>query len=894
VTLSPAPLGARIRETRFPGGAGTSVRERGLSSAEAARLLREYGPNELRGGGGLSWPGQLARQVVHPLALLLWAASGLAWIAGTPVLAAAIAAVVIVNAAFAFVQERQAERAIEALSEYLPDRAQVIRDGVRVAVDVREIVLGDLLVITEGERIPADAHLVEGAAEVDMSALTGESVPVSRFAGSSAGETSPLEAFDLLFSGTTCTAGEGKALVLATGMETQLGRIATLSQRVHTDESPLEHEVRHVAWLIATVAVGIGVAFLALGSLVAGLPFGDAAAFAIGLLVANVPEGLLPTITLALAVGVRALAKEGALVKRLSAVETLGSTTVICTDKTGTLTENRMRVSEIWTAGVAGSLEKLSGRATLVMSVLADALAACNNAERDGSGDPTEIALIRAAEQLGADVDPARRAQLRLVLFPFDPALKLMTTVDRNGTCGVWAHTKGAPEEVIARSEQLLGSDGRARPLGVAEREQIRSQVDAYATRGLRVLAVAQRCLSAVPTVRGDAERELVLLGLVALVDPPRVDVPDAVRRCHEAGIRILVVTGDHALTAAEIARRVGIGGPAPAVITGDRLAELTDAELGLLLRRHEEIVFARTSPEAKLRIATALRAQGDVVAMTGDGVNDAPALRRADIGVAMGKSGTDVAREAATMILTDDRFATIVNAIEGGRRVYANVRKFIFYIFVHATPEVVPFLVFALSGGLVPLGLTVLQILAIDLGTETLPALALGREAAEPGIMEQPPRRRTSGVIDRAMLVRAWLVTGSVSALLTMGAFFFVLLHAGWRPGDETGSGSPLHQAYLEATTITFLGIVLCQVGTAFAARVERGSMRSVGLWSNRLLLWGVLFELVFAAALAYASPLQAVFGTATPPTAAVAVLLSFPFVVWAVDDFWRRQARP
>jgi calcium-translocating P-type ATPase len=893
VTLSPAPVGPRIRETRRPGGAGTSVRERGLSSAEAARLLGEYGPNELRRGGGLRWPGQLARQIVHPLALLLWTASGLAWIAGTPVLAAAIAAVVIVNAAFAFVQERQAERAIEALSEYLPDRTQVIRDGVRVEVDVREIVLGDLLVITEGERIPADAHLVEGAAEVDMSALTGESVPVSRLAGSSAGETSPLEAFDLLFSGTTCTAGEGKAVVLATGMETQLGRIATLSQRVHTDESPLEHEVRHVAWLIATVAVGVGVAFLALGSLVAGLPFGDAAAFAIGLLVANVPEGLLPTITLALAVGVRALAKEGALVKRLSAVETLGSTTVICTDKTGTLTENRMRVSEIWTADVAGGLDEFSAGAVTVTSVLADALAACNNAEPDGSGDPTEIALIRAAEQLGADVDPALRAELRLALFPFDPALKLMTTVDRNGT-GVWAHTKGAPEEVIARSGQLLGSDGKARTLCAAEREQIRLQVDAYATRGLRVLAVARRCLSTVPTARADAERDLVLLGLVALVDPPRVDVPDAVRRCHEAGIRILVVTGDHALTAAEIARRVGIGGQAPAVITGDCLAELTDAELGLLLRRHEEIVFARTSPEAKLRIATALRAQGEVVAMTGDGVNDAPALRRADIGVAMGKSGTDVAREAATMILTDDRFATIVSAIEGGRRVYANVRKFIFYIFVHATPEVLPFLVFALSGGLVPLGLTVLQILAIDLGTETLPALALGREAAEPGIMQQPPRRRTSGVIDRAMLVRAWLVTGSVSALLTMGAFFFVLLHAGWRPGDETGSGAPLHHAYLEATTITFLGIVLCQVGTAFAARMEKGSIRSLGLWSNRLLLWGVLFELVFAAALAYVSPLQAAFGTATPPTLAVAVLLPFPFVVWAVDDFWRRRARP
>jgi calcium-translocating P-type ATPase len=700
-----------------------------------------------------------------------------------------------------------------------------------------------------------------------------------------------LEALDLLFSGTSCTGGEGRAIVLATGMQTQLGRIATLTERVKTDESPLEREVRRVAWLIAAVAVGVGIAFLPLGAFAAGLPFSDAAVFAIGLLVANVPEGLLPTITLALAVGVRSLAREGALVKRLSAVETLGSTTVICTDKTGTLTENRMHVSEVWTPGGKGRVGELSASPNPQVSALAEALAACNNAEPDGSGDATELALIRAAEELGADVDPALRARLRVALFPFDPALKLMTTVDRS-SAALWAHTKGAPEEVLARSTKVVGADGQAEALRGDERERIRLQVNAYATSGLRVLAVARRALEDVPADRGDAERELVLIGLIALVDPPRADVPHAVARCHEAGIRVIVVTGDHALTAAEVARRVGIGGDRPAVITGDRLGELSDAELGLLLRRHEEIVFARTSPEAKLRIATAFRAQGEVVAMTGDGVNDAPALRRADIGVAMGKSGTDVAREAATMILTDDRFATIVSAIEGGRRVYSNVRKFIFYIFVHATPEVLPFLVFALSGGLVPLGLTVLQILAIDLGTETLPALALGREAAEPGVMHRAPRRRTSGVIDRAMLIRAWLVTGGVSALLTTGAFLFVLLHAGWRPGDETGSGSPLHQTYLEATTITFVAIVLCQIGTAFAARVETESIRSVGIWSNRLLLWGIAFELAFAASLAYLPPLQAAFGTAAPPVLAMVLLLPFPLLVWAVDDFWRRRA--
>jgi calcium-translocating P-type ATPase len=866
----------------------------GLSSAEAARLLAEVGPNELRRRDGRRWPGRLARQLVHPLALLLWAAGGLAWIAGTPALAGAIAAVVLVNAAFAFVQERQAERAVEALGRYLPDRAEVFRDGKRVEIDVREIVPGDLLLVTEGDRIPADAHLIGGALQVDMSALTGESVPVERVAGSSNDGESTLEASDLLFSGTTCTIGEGKAVVLATGMHTQLGRIAALSQGVRADESPLERQVRRIAWLIAAVAVGVGVAFLPLGTLGAGLSFGDAAVFAIGILVANVPEGLLPTITLALAVGVRALAKEGALVKRLSAVETLGSTTVICTDKTGTLTENRMSVTEIWTPTGSGAPGEASMGGDASVRLLGDVLAACNNANSAGSGDPTELALLRAASAIGAETDPALRERHRRTAFPFDPVLKLMTTVDERHE-ELWAHTKGAPEQVLARSTRIAVADLGERELSLADRDRLRRTVDGYAARGLRVIAVARKWLRDVPVERSDVERELVLLGFVAMVDPPRGDVAQAVADCHTAGIRIIVVTGDHALTAAEIARQVGIGGEEPAVITGEGLAALSDAELGLLLRRRREIVFARTSPEAKLRIAAALHAQGEVVAMTGDGVNDAPALRRADIGIAMGKSGTDVAREAATMILTDDRFATIVSAIKGGRQVYANVRKFVFYIFVHATPEVVPFLVFALSGGLVPLPLTVLQILAIDLGTETLPALALGREPAEPGVMRRPPRKRSEGVIDRGMLVRAWLVTGAISALLTMGAFFFVLLRAGWAPGDDVGSGTALHGAYVEATTITFLGIVACQVGTAFAARVERDSLRSVGLWSNRLLLWGILFELVFAAAFVFAPPLQGVFGTAPPPLEALALLLPFPLVVWCVDDtLRRRRARP
>jgi magnesium-transporting ATPase (P-type) len=392
---------------------------------------------------------------------------------------------------------------------------------------------------------------------------------------------------------------------------------------------------------------------------------------------------------------------------------------------------------------------------------------------------------------------------------------------------------------------------------------------------------------------RDEVERDLDYVGLVALLDPPRAEVRAAVDACHRAGIRVIVVTGDHALTALEVARRVGLKVDKDDVVVANELERMADPDLDRLLAERRELVFSRSSPETKLRIADALRAQGEVVAMTGDGVNDAPALRRADIGVAMGVAGTEVAREAATIVLTDDNFASIVKAVEGGRRVYANIRKFVFYIFAHATPEVVPFLAFALSGALIPLPLTVIQILAIDLGTETLPALALGREPAERGVMELPPRPRSEGVIRKQMLVRAWLFLGGISALLVLGGFFFVLVSAGWSLGDPTGEHSPLHHAYLQATTMTFLGIVACQVGTALAARTERSSLRDVGLTTNRLLLWGIAFELVFAVAIVALPPLATPLGMAVPPWDALLLLLPFPVVVWGADELWRARRR-
>ncbi len=758
------------------------------------------------------------------------------------------------------------------------------------------IVPGDLLLIEEGDRISADAHIVQGAIELDLSTLTGESLPVSRSAAIDPAGTPLLQANELIFSGTTCTGGQARALVFATGMSTELGRIAALSQRVESEESPLEHQVRRVAWLIAGIAVLMGVAFMPLATLGAGLSVSDSIVFAIGLIVGNVPEGLLPVITLALAVGVRGLVRQGAVVKRLSAVETLGSTDIICTDKTGTLTENRMRVTRAWIAGEEIDLEHPpAGEGRPALREMADAMAACNNArlEEGGgiAGEPTESAILLAARTLGATQEAQGH---RVAEFRFDPELKRMATIDSAGA-ELRVNVKGAPEAVLGLCSRVASDDG---PVRLEERSLARVQrvVGAYADQGLRVLAVASRRAAELPATREQAERDLTLLGLVAMLDPPRPEVADAVARCHEAGIRIIVVTGDHPRTAVAIARRIGIARGIPRAITEEELEAMSDAQLDEVLR-HGELVFARSTPEAKLRIADAIRDSKHVVAMTGDGVNDAPALRRADIGVAMGRSGTDVAREASTMVLTDDNFATIVAAVAAGRRIYDNIRKFILYIFAHATPEVTPFVVFALGGGAIPLPLTVLQLLAFDVGTETLPALALGREAAEPGLMQRPPRPPSEGIIRASMLARAWLFLGLISAALQMGAFFYVLRRAGWSPGDPTGEGTALHHGYQQATTMTFLSMVACQIGTAFAARTERASLRSIGVFSNPLLLWGIAFELILAALLIYLPLSQRLLGTAALPARDLLLVLPFPFIVWGADELRRwmvRRARP
>ena len=528
------------------------TRREGLSEREAARRLEQHGPNEIRRRESSNHLRELVRQFTHPLALLLWAAALLAFIGGTTPLAAAIVAVIVLNALFAFVQELQAEKATEALKRYLPPQAHVRRGGQTVEVEATSLVPGDVLLVSEGDRLSADARLIGGSVEVDMAPLTGESQPVTRTATRSRPAPSPVESEDLVFSGTLVTAGEAEAVIYATGMGTQLGRIAALTQRVEIETSPLQVQVNRAAKLIAAVAVGAGVLFLALGTTFAGLPLADAVIFAIGLLVANVPEGLLPTITLALAVGVRRMARRKALLKRLTAVETLGSTDVICTDKTGTLTEGRMAVSRFWAGGV--ELDPWQApRDTLrePFSGLLRTAVRCSNAGLrptsngwEHSGDPSESALLEAAATLGEDVERVQeeREERRRRLYHFDARIKRMTTADEEPDGRLWYHAKGAPLELLERCASIRVPEGD-RPLADADRDRIRQAFEDYASRGLRVLGFAERSIgNAKPSLdRDDAESGLTFLGLAALEDPPRAGVADAVARCRRAGIRIIV-----------------------------------------------------------------------------------------------------------------------------------------------------------------------------------------------------------------------------------------------------------------------------------------------------------------------------------------------------------------
>ncbi|MDE2181314.1 MAG: cation-transporting P-type ATPase, partial [candidate division NC10 bacterium] len=651
----------------------------------------------------------------------------------------------------------------------------VCRFGEIKEIAASELVPGDLVVLGEGDRVPADGRVIRAALlRVDNSPLTGESIPKARRA--EAAPAGPLvESPNIVLAGTNVLSGTARAVIFATGMNTEFGRIAHLTSVVETELSPLQREIAKVTRVIAILSVGIGFAFFGFGVAIKRSLW-ENFAFAMGILVAIVPEGLLPTVTLSLAVGAQRMAKRKALIKNLPSVETLGCATVICTDKTGTLTENRMTVTRAYIDGreirVSGSSVTTEAGGPVTSDLLDQwaplfAIAVgCNNASRRhnqddaGStfvGDPTEIALLQCAAALlpnGPDVLP------RIGEFPFDADRKRMTTVHAAAPASRVAYVKGAPEAVLPICRSLF-RDGRAIPLGEAERAAIVDRLNVFAESALRVLALAYRELpeaDRLPLME-EAERDLTFVGLVAMFDPPRLEVPEAVARCKRAGIKPIMITGDNSRTALAIARTIGMvrNEKAP-VLEGSQVEQMRDEELKAALAG-PEILFARMTPAQKMRVVTLLKEMGEVVAVTGDGVNDAPALKKADIGIAMGIAGTDVAKEAADIILLDDNFATIVNAVEEGRAVYENIRKFLIYILTHAIPELVPYLASVILR--IPLLLTVVQILAVDLGTDMLPALGLGAEPPDAATMDRPPRSREERLLNVPLLARSYLFLG-------------------------------------------------------------------------------------------------------------------------------------
>ncbi len=811
-------------------------------------------------------------ELVHFFAILFWVAGGLAFVAGLPQLGVAVFVVILLNAAFAFAQEARAEHAAERLRDLLPRRVSVVRDGMTVEVAAEELVVGDIVRLNGGDRISADLRLEEvHSLAIDTSMLTGESVPEQPSVGSAAA------------AGCFVVEGEAIATVVATGLDTRVAGIAGLTRTHRAAPTPLRAELDRVSRIIAAVAVAVGLGFFGI-ALVVGTPAADGFLFAVGVTVAVVPCGLLPTVTLSLAIGAQRMARRHALVRHLEAVETLGSTTFICTDKTGTLTRNEMAVREVWMPTGSATVSGVGYAPEGTVDCAPGALAALRDlalvAARCGSGgvvldggrwaargDPMEAALVALAHRVGVDVeaDAARRPEAGRV--PFDPRRRRMSIV-----VGDRLLVKGAPDAVLPTCRPAPG---------------VTDAIDRLAALGLRLLAVAARDLGP-PTAGATAgkadevEQDLELLGLVAMEDPPREGAAHAIAACRRAGIRVGMITGDHPATARAIAREVGLLAADERVVVGSDLPR-DDEVLGALLD-HDGVVVARVDPEDKLRIAQALRRRGHVVAMTGDGVNDAPALREAAIGVAMGRSGTDVAREAADLVLLDDDFATIVVAVEQGRSTFANVRRFLTYHLTDNVAELTPFLIWALSGTRFPLAIGVLQVIALDIGTDILPALALGGEPPGAHLLDAPPIRRH--LLDRRLFGRAFGLLGPVEATVSILAFLVSFAADGWRPGDTFPGGS----AVLTASGAAFTAIVFGQVANAFACRSTVRPFWQVPVRANPLLLWAIAAELAMLAAFLYVGPIADLLDQAGPSGAGAAVAVLAAPAVLVADTLHKR----
>jgi Ca2+-transporting ATPase len=863
----------------------------GLTRAEAQRRLQLHGPNELRAPVGVSAWRTLAGQFKNLLVVILLVATGLSALLGHELEAVVIAVIVVLAIVLGFVMEYRAERALESLREMAVPTSHVVRDGAEVSLRAQDIVYGDVIALRAGDRVAADARIFEAVnLAIDESALTGESVPVHKTAETVADARAAIgDRGNMAFAGTLVTRGRGQAVVVATAMSTELGRISDLVEAVRPGRTPLQHNLDRLGRALGKAALVV-VAVIATIGLARGEPLLDMLIFGIALAVAVVPEALPAVVTISLAIGVRRMVRREALVRRLPVVETLGSTSVICSDKTGTLTRNEMTVRRIETS--RGPVEvdgdgyqprgdflrdgsRVEPGGAVVEILKAGVLCSDATLRTDGDrwvveGDPTEGALVVAAHKAGLEAASLVHALPRLGELPFTSERRRMTTLHEVGRGNRIAYSKGAVEVVLDDCVRRLSPAGEE-PLTSAMREEVLATEKHMASVGLRVIAVARKEIGSIE----DAERDMTLLGLVGMMDPPRQEAGASVKTCREAGIIPVMITGDHPVTAAAIADEIGLT-DGRRVMTGRELSLISDEEL----RREVTsiAVYARVSPADKLRVVTAWQARGDVVAMTGDGVNDAPALKKADVGIAMGITGTDVSREAAAVTLLDDNFATIVAAVEEGRIVFANIRKYLTFLLSSNVGEILLMAVAAIAG--MPLPLTAVQILYVNLATDGLPALALAVDPPEPDLMQRRPRDPRTGIFTRRVVFL--LLTGGIwSALVNLS--LFVGLRVQGRPLEE-------------AMAMTFVSLVLIQLLKAYNYRSDHLSLM-VRPFANRWLNAAVAWEIALLLTLVYLPALRAPFGTfAFHPTdwaltvgAALTVVPVLEVVKW-----WGRRHAP
>ncbi|PLW80080.1 ATPase [Candidatus Woesearchaeota archaeon] len=837
---------------------------KGLTSDRAEILLRKLGPNELTKKKDFSIQKAILSQFTDLMVIILIIAALISFFLGEKADAIVIFGIVILNAIIGFLQEFKAEKSIEALQNMLSPKAKVIRDGTQKIIDAKNLVLGDIIIIEEGDKVPADARIIEEfGLKTDESSLTGESLPQKKFSSKIESKKTVNDQKNMVFLGTSVAHGNAKCVVTSTGDKTEFGKVAKLTTGIKKEQSPLQKELYKVGKFIAKATLLL-VLLVFIGGILTGGSMFDMFLFAVSMAVAAVPEGLPATVTVALALGVTRMARKSAIIRKLSSVETLGCTTVICSDKTGTLTKNQMTVTHLYAnsmeidiTGLGYDMQgefyhegrKLKHEELDEYELLFNIASLTNNAKLskkksywDVLGDPTEGALLVAARKLGIDITTLENAYPKIHEIPFDSVRKRMVTVHKHDGYN-YAYMKGAFDEVIKLCSHI-SINGKVKKLSKKDKENLSKKNLEMAESGERVLAFSMKKVSDDLSLKA-IEKDMVFVGLIGMIDPPRHGVKEAVELAKEAGIRIYVITGDFGPTAKAIAKKVGIVTDKAKIITGVELDKLSDAELKKQLK--DEVLFARVSPEHKLRIVNLLEEMDEVVAVTGDGVNDAPALKRASIGISMGVTGTDVSKEASNMVLADDSFVSIISAIKEGRTIYDNLKKFITYILSSNIGELVTVLLAIVLG--FPLPLLAIQILLIDLGTDVLPSLALGVEPSEKGIMKRKPRDRTEPIMNKALIQRL-LMIGFVLGIGSLYLFYSTLKGFGINAFSFIADDS---YAYMKATTMVFVSLILFQMVNVFNCRSENDSAYSINLFSNKFLILSVLSSIILMLLLIY-----------------------------------------